>query len=321
MDPPNAPPSDVHAALSSLDLNLLVTLDALLEIRNVTETAERFGVTQSAMSHRLARLRELFDDPLLVSAGDELVLTSKAQALQTPLRHALEGLRHAVVPSNEFDPETSNRAFVLASADLAEVSLLPVLLQHLAAVAPSVRVRMAGRRLVHGEALALGRVDLAIAPREGTVPGVGLEDTRGIRQRRLFDEGFSVLVRRDHPRVRSRLTLERFVSEKHVLVAPQGGRTGLVDAVLAKEGRERHIAVQVASFLSAPFLVADTDYLLTCPTMLAERTCGPLGLRALKPPITLPRTPLHAYWHERAHHDPGHRWFREELFALVARRP
>ena len=156
--------------LSTLDLNLLVTLDALLDLRNVTETARRFGITQSAMSHRLARIRELFDDPLLVTAGDELVLTSKAQALQTPLRRALQHLGHAVLAEEEFDPKTAERAFVLAAADLAEVTLLPSLLAHLSRVAPSVVVRMAGRRMVHGDALAQGGVDLAIAPRRRQRP-------------------------------------------------------------------------------------------------------------------------------------------------------
>ena len=94
-------PSALLASFGGLDLNLLVTLDVLLEIRNVTATAERVGVTQSAVSHRLARIRDFFDDPLLVSAGEDLVLTPKAEALRTPLRVALQGLRDAVVPADE----------------------------------------------------------------------------------------------------------------------------------------------------------------------------------------------------------------------------
>ena len=129
-----------------------------------------------------------------------------------------------------------------------------------------------------GEALAEGKADFAIAPGEGSIPGVGLEDTRGIRQRVLFSEGFSVVARRDHPRLRGRLTLKRYLSESHVLVAPQGTPGGLVDAVLAKQGARRRIAAQVASFLSGPFLVAGTDHLLTCPTSLATATAKPTGL-------------------------------------------
>jgi DNA-binding transcriptional LysR family regulator len=305
------------ASFSGLDLDLLVTLDVLLEIRNVTATAERVGVTQSAASHRLARLRDFFDDPLLVNAGDDLVLTPKAESLQTPLRLALQGLRDAVLPEQEPDPATTTRSFAIAAADLAEISLLPPLLVHLSRVAPGVQVQMKGRRFVSGEALAEGQVDFAIAPGEGSVPGVSLEDTRGVRQRLLVAEGFSVVARRGHPRIRSRLTLKRYLGEGHILVAPQGQPGGLVDAVLAKRGEQRRIAAQVASFLSAPFLVAKTDHLLTCPESLAAVTATPLRLRVLKSPIDLPRTKLFLFWHDRMHRDPVHRWFREELLGLV----
>lgn len=171
--------------------------------------------------------------------------------------------------------------------------------------------------MVHGDALAQGGVDLAIAPGEGSVPGVGLENIRAIRQRRLLKEGFSVLLRSNHPRVGRRLTLKRYLAESHVLVAPQGEPGGIVDLMLAKLGHRRHIAAQVASFLSAPYLLQGTDYLLTCPTSLARATRGPFGLQVMKPPLELPSPTLFLYWHERMHHDPGHRWFREELLALA----
>jgi DNA-binding transcriptional LysR family regulator len=163
MNPDSTQPADLQASLAGgLDLNLLLTLDALLEIRSVTATAERFGVTQSAMSHRLARIREFFGDPLLVSAGEDLVLTPKAAALETPLRVALQELRDALVPSDDFNPAEAERAFVIAASDLAEV--LPALLEHLGRVAPWVSIRMAGRGLVNGETLAASKVDFAVAP-------------------------------------------------------------------------------------------------------------------------------------------------------------
>ncbi|MGB5694779.1 MAG: LysR family transcriptional regulator [Polyangiales bacterium] len=311
---------ELHAALAGLDLNLLVTLDALLEARNVTETAERFGVTQSAMSHRLARLREVFDDPLLVSAGDALVLTPRAEELQAPIRLALSGLKDAILPAADFDPREARRTFVLAASDLAEVSLLPSLLRRLRDVSPAISVRMAGRGWVRGDALVGGKIDFAIAPGEGSIPGVGLEETRGIRQRKLVTDGFSVLVRHGHPRVKGTLTLKRYLAEDHVLVAPQGQPGSLVDEVLAKQNHQRRIGAQVASFLSAPFLVAQSDYLLTCPASLADATHEALGLRILKPPLALPRTTLFLYWHERMQQDLGHRWFREELLGLIESR-
>lgn len=297
-------------------MNLLVTLDALLEAQNVTETADRFAVTQSAMSHRLARLREFFEDPLLVSTGDELVLTRKAETLRAPLHDALTGLRDAVIPAEEFVASKANRTFVVAAADLVEVTLLPTLLKHLSDIAPSVSIRMAGRGSVRGDALIRGGIDIAIGPGQGTVPGVGIEATGGIRQRKLIAEGFSVLVRNDHPRVRGNLTLKRYLREGHVLVAPQGQPGSIVDARLSQDGQARDVVAQVANFLSAPFLVAQTNHLLTCPTSLALAVRDELGLRVLKPPIRLPTIAIFLYWHERMHKDSGHRWLREEILRI-----
>ncbi len=302
-----------------LDLNLLLTLDVLLEIRNVTATAERMNVTQSAVSHRLAKLREFFADPLLISTGDELVMTPKAEELRAPLRAALEGLRDAVVPRESVEPSQTARTFVLAAADLAEISVLPRLLRHFGACAPKIGIRMLGRGFVHGEALAEGKADFAIAPAEGSVPGVSLEQTRGIRQRLLITDGFSVLARRDHPRLKGRLTLKRYLAEGHILVAPQGNPRGLADIVLSRDGKQRRVVAQVASFLSAPFMLVNTDYLLTCPTSLAAATAEPLGLDVFSPPMKLPSTKLFLFWHERVHNDPVHQWFRDELLALAAK--
>jgi DNA-binding transcriptional LysR family regulator len=302
--------------LRGLDLNLLLTLDVLLEVRNVTATAKKMGVTQSAVSHRLARLREFFDDPLLVSAGDDSVLTSKAQTLQAPLRDALRDLRDILLRTEPVDPSRTQRTFTIAAADLAEISILPALLRRLSDVAPAVRIRMLGRGFVTGDALAGGGADFAVAPGEGTIPGVGLQQTRGIRQRMLTVDGFSVMARKDHPRIKERLTLKRYLAETHVLVAPQGHPRGIVDSVLERRGEQRRVAVQVASFLSAPFLLVQTDHLLTCPTSLAVVAAEPLGLRVLKPPLDLPSTRLFLYWHERMHNDPVHQWLRDELLEL-----
>ncbi len=310
--------SKFPAALAQLDLNLLLTLDTLLEMRSVTASAERFGVTQSAMSHRLARLREFFEDSLLVAAGDKLVLTPKAESLQGPLREALTGLREAVMPEPPFAPAETVRTFTVASADLAEITLLPRWIPDLARKAPGVNIRMAGRGAVRGEALIAGSVDLAIGPGQGTVPGAALQATAGIRQRKLLTEGFAVLARGNHPRVQGPLSLEQYLDESHCLVSPDGRPGSVVDARLAEQGKQRVVAVRLAHFLSAPFLVAQTDHLLTCPTSLAEAVAKPLGLRILRPPLELPRTAILLYWHERLHDDPAHRWLRDGLMELTA---
>lgn len=316
MDTHSPSPDQLRSWFAQLDLNLLVTLDGLLEARNVTATADRFGVTQSAMSHRLARLREFFGDTLLVVAGDELVLTQHAEMIRVPLRSALANLRDAVLPDTEFVPGEATRGFVVAGVDLVELMMLPDLLAHLSEVAPGVSITMAGRREYGSDALARGRVDLAIAPGDGSVPGVRLEETNGVRRRKLLTDGFAVLARKNHPRIRGSLTLKRYLAEGHILVAPEGQPGSIVDARLAQDGKKRRVAARVAHFLSAPFLAAKTDHLLTCPTGLAAAVQDELDLRVFRPPISLPRTPICLYWHERMHKDPGHRWLREEILAI-----
>ncbi len=294
---------------SRLDLNLLAALDVLLRERNVTRAAKKLGITQSAMSHKLKRLREELGDPLFVTAPGGLAPTARAESLEEPLRRALQDVAAAVRASAPFDPSTAEREVRVACVDAIELTLLPEILARLAREAPKIRLSIRRRGPRSMEELASGELDLIVAP--GGVPGVGYDELPGVQRRLLGADGFACVVRADHPLVRKRLTLSRFLELDHLLVTPGGTSLGVVDQVLAKDGLSRRVAVTIPSFVSAPLLVARTDLVLTCPTSVAEVASRVVPLRVLTPPIALPTIPLFLFWHVRVQHDPAHRWIRE----------
>jgi DNA-binding transcriptional LysR family regulator len=305
--------SSVH--ISSLDLNLLIALDALLTERNVTRAAARIGITQSAMSHSLKRLREMIGDPLLVRSKGEMVPTTRAEALALPMRRAFREIESALAAPTPFDPKTATNRLTIATSDYAELIMLPRLVERLTREAPSIDVRVRPVELdMSNDDLRNGTVDLAIIP---TFPPIA---EAGIFSRRLFDDELVCVMRKRHPLAKKKLTLARYVAASHALIAPRATEGGLIDDALARIKRKRRVAVMVPHFLIAPHLVATSDLLLTMAARVARVLEKPLNL-VLKPvPFEVHTTPsftMACVWHERMQNDPAHRWFRELLFDIA----
>lgn len=300
---------DVH--LAALDLNLLVVLEALVDTRSVTAAADRVGLTQSATSHALARLRTTLGDPLFVRSRAGLVPTERALALAGPLRDALERLRRAVAPPVAFDPATAKRTFVVCTADYTELVLLPTLMGRFARSAPGIDLRLITSDGDPMEQLAQAEADVFIGP---VIPQY---DRADIRERRLFDEHFVCIVRADHPNIPKRWTLAQFAALDHAFIAPRGRPGGTVDTVLERHGLTRRIALTLPHFLVAPFIVATTDLVLTIPNRVARTFATFLPLRIVEPPTDIPGFTMSLLWHDRRHHDPGHEWLRSELAAVA----
>ena len=305
---------DVHArALASIDLNLLVVLDALLAEKHVTRAAAKVGLSQSATSHALARLRGLLGDPLLVrGARGALVPTARAEALAPALRRALDGFVDVLRGAPTFDPASARRAFRIGAGDYAELVLLPRLVARLAREAPGVDLWMVPLPDDPAAALAAGELDVAL----GVWSSMGWP--AGTYQRRLFDEDFRCVVRAGHPATKQRLTLVRYCELDHLLVAPRGTPGSRVDDILASLGRTRRVLVRVPHFLIAPHVIAASDLVVTLATRLSQIYAEPLGLELLAPPFEMPGFTVSMAWHERAHHDPGHRWLRDRLVEASA---
>lgn len=294
----------MHARhMASIDLNLLLALDALLTERHVTRAAERVGITQPAMSRSLQRLRALFGDPLLVRTAQGMIPTPRAEALAAPLDRVLDEIAGWVRDRATFDPAQAVRHFRIASADFGAMVLLPPLLRRISAEAPGIDVAVVSLPQDLGAALTAGEIDLVLAPpRKDTASAVVWKP--------LFDEGFVTVVRRDHPLVGERLTLEQFVSLPQISVAPEGRPGNLLDDALAERGLSRRVVLRVPNFLVPPLLLAESDLILTTAERIAWRFASLLPLRILPAPLPLPRFTIAMGWHEYRRADAAHAWLR-----------
>jgi len=302
---------DIHVVnVSSVNLNLLVALEALLEERSVTRAAQRTGVTQPAMSNTLAQLRALFDDPLFRRGAHGLEPTPRALALAEPVRQGLRLLGTALVTPS-FDAGSAERTFVIAASDYVEFVLMPPLMRRLARDAPGVRIEIRPWGLHEvPPSLARAEADLMI--------GFYEEVPRRHRQKLLFDEDYTCIVRKDHPRVGRKLTFDLYLELEHVLVSQRSDSPGSVDRALAAKGKRRRVAARVSHFLMVPMLVARTDLVAAISRRVAEPLARPLGLKMLAPPISLPRGRIGQVWHEQMEGDPGQRWFRALIESVCA---
>jgi DNA-binding transcriptional LysR family regulator len=292
-------------------MDLLLDLDVLLEERHVTHAAKRRGITQSAMSARLSKLREFFDDALLVDARPKLLLTARAEALRLPLRTALEQLANVVTKTKPFDPKTSTHTFVIVGGDAAEAIAVPRLIEKFRDLAPSVRLQM--KRATTDLQTELGERGGDVAFEQmSRVPST-------LHAMHVTDERFVVMMRKDHPLAGKRLSMSQYLAYPHILVAPLGLPGSLVDDALAALGKTRAVVAVLRHFVSAPFVVARSDALLTCPTWLAHAAQDliPVVTAATPKELTFPSESLGAVWHERCQNDPAHIWFRSVLRSVL----
>jgi DNA-binding transcriptional LysR family regulator len=309
------PMNDVH--LGTFDLNLLLALDALLTERSVTRASARIGITQSAASHALARLRKLTGDELLVRGRDGMVPTLRAEAMGDPLRRALEDIRGTLSPPPAFDPKTARLRVFIGTSDYAELVLLPGVMARLGREAPGVELRVVVPGDEFGSDLASGKLDIVLMP---PVPG---DEGLSIRRQQLLEERFVCVVRRGHPLAKKKaLTLSRFASASHALISPWGKEGGFVDDALARLGLKRRVTLALPHAMVAPHIVASSDLLLTMPERVARVLAPPLDLVIIEPSPDLLLTgfTISMLWHERTHSDPARRWLRDVLVNVATER-
>ena len=292
-----------------LDLNLLVTLDALLQEGSVTRAAQRVGLSTPAMSHALARVRERLDDPILVRAGRTMVLTPRAESLKARVHTLVAEARGALEPERPFVAAELDRTFTIHTTDYVLAVLGVATDRILRAEAPRVSVRFVPNLADDAALLRDGASDLAI--------GIYADLPPEMRSRTLLTDRFVCVVRDGHA-AGSRLTLERFVELAHVQVAPRGKPGGYVDDMLRERGLTRRVVRAVPYFVAALQLVAQTDYVLTVPERVARLFASGLGLKVLEAPLELLPYALSLVWHPRYDGDAGHRFVRE-VFTRAAR--
>lgn len=296
--------------LAELNLNLLLSLEALLAEANVTRAARRLGVTQPTMSRALRRLREDLGDELLVRSGQGFVRTPRGERIHASLRDGLQALRRSL-RAPDFDPSTARHTIAIAAYDVVGVFLLPAMLRRIEAEAPGLSLDVMPLRYADlGSQLEGGALDLAI--------GVGFSEAPGLMRRSLFRDGWVCLARRGHPALAEGLDLDAFTRLPHALASPEGDGVGVVDRALAAQGRSRRIAYRTRYFIAAAMAVAQSDLVLTLPLRAGLHLADRLGLASYDPPLALPTTDVAALWHARLDADPLHAWIRSALFDAAA---
>ncbi len=303
-----------HINLSRVDLNLLVAFDALLTERNVTKAAARVGLGQSAMSHNLARLRQLFDDELLVRAPNGMRPTPRALALADRVRIALSGIEALVTRADEFDPATSERTFHVALPDSTEMLFGAELLALVCERAPGIRFRFHStdeRQLL--EEIDADRIDLGIGI--GTFPEGQVHHKRKL----LATDSYLCLFNAAKVGFEPPISLEDYVRLPHVLTSLRKGERGVVDDALERIGLSRKVALITPRFVAVPFLVAGSPVVTTMHSRLAEFFARELDLALSPVPVELPEVTVSMLWHASYDNDPGHAWLRKTIVEVRSR--
>jgi DNA-binding transcriptional LysR family regulator len=298
--------------LRSIDMNLLIDLDALLATRSVTGAARRVNLSQSAMSGSLARLRKLFGDPLLVRNGRTLTTTARAEALADPIREILKQVQGVLAGPETFSPSTSQRTFTISASDYARATLIAPMLRSLTAEAPNVTVDVRPRSDNVQQLLRDDRVDLAIEPRE-------LMGETTLPNKELFrDRWVCIMDASGRRKSRKKLDLKTFLARPHIVysIGPEL-LLNVADRQLELQKLARRVELRIESFLLVPLLVKGTDLV----SLVLERSTRlyPLeGLALVEPPVPVPDITETMYWNPRRTDDPGHRWLRNNVLAAAA---
>lgn len=297
--------------MHNVDLKSLQVFTTLLKECNVTRTAQQLHMTQSAVSHTLGRLRELFRDPLFVSAGRGMVPTPRALEWAEPLRRALDAIEALVRPVEAFDPASFDGVFHIATTDYIGFILLPILVKRLSEVAPGVELSIKPLK-PQDDLLALknNEIDLVLWNEETATPNFYV--------RKLFSDRLKAIVRVGHPEIDGSLSLEQFQAGRHLRISSHHGAVKeAVNGLYEKYGVRSKTSVTVPHFLLAYRLVAESNLIGTIAELTARRIVKELPLQVLEPPVEEARFTVSLVWHERRHTDPAHRWLRGEIAAAA----
>jgi DNA-binding transcriptional LysR family regulator len=292
--------------IAKLDLNLLVVFEAIYSEGGVSRAGEKLNLTQPAISHALARLRLLFDDPLFRREGRALVPTPLTRGLIAPLRRSLRELGLLLSEAGRFDPRRSEARFTVAMRDPVELLVLPAAMARIARAAPHVDLRsvqVARRNMETG--LASGMLDLAM--------DVPLPLPERIHRERVAADRLVVVARQGHPALRRGLDLAAYLAQEHVMVTSRRKGPGFEDLALAERGLQRRVRLRCRNYVAAFRLVSETDLVLTMPERYAGVLNRSFANRVLPLPVETPTLDLYFYWHEAVESDPANLWLRGVL--------
>lgn len=301
----------MHINLNALHLNQLLLVEALLLNTSLSEAAEHNGMSQSAASHALARLRKELKDPIFMRTAEGMKPTPYGTRLARSVSEALDTLRAGLERYEEFLPETSTRTFIIIMSEVSQMLYLPKLLARLAKDAPSVLLQImpVPAKTPH-LILESGDADLAV--------GTFTHFIAGCRQKRIYRDRYTCIARADHPLFEEGMTAEAFGIVSHVIVDSTGYVHEQLDRILGHYKMPRNTKLRVPGFQAVPMVVADSDIMAIMAGRLAQLYAELLPLKIMAPPVTLPTYDVMMFWHERFHRDPTSLWLRNLFFELFA---
>ena len=296
---------DMH--LRDVDLNLLRTIQPLLEERHISRAAKRAFLSQPAMSRALNRLRDTFGDPLLVRSNGAYERTPRGERVLREIESIMRRL-NAIVHDQEFTPAQSRERFRVAMTDHGSTILLPNVLARLRKDAPHSELILSAVGPDTFDKVAAGRIDLSLCAEE--VPAA-------LENQVIFNLDFVCLVG-SRQRIRSRrITLKQYLQLPHAMILTDDGHQAMVDRPLGALGLKRHVALRMPFFIPAVLAIAQSDLVLTVPRTLAKMTNQITTLRMIEPPRELKPFPYFMSWHARLTNEAAHAWLREQIRATA----
>ena len=295
--------------MSKVDLNLFVAFEVIFREQSITAAANTLNLTQPAVSHALARLRILFNDPLFVRQGNRMSPTPVAKQHIAQIRNALDQFGHVIQQPNVFTPINSQRNFLLAMRDVLESTILPPLLTNIQREAPNTTLfstRVNRKDL--SKKLSSGEIDLFIDVLLPKEPEILLSP--------FLDDGLIVMCRDGHECLTKPWNLKRYLAYDHVAVSSRSDGPSIEDIELGNRQQQRNIKLRCQHYFAASRVVAQSDFLLTMPRTYAGIIAKNLPLTLIEFPVKMNPIQLYIYWHQQADSDPAHRWLRHKLLNL-----
>jgi DNA-binding transcriptional LysR family regulator len=287
-----------------IDLNLLVVFQEVFQERQISAVARRLKLSQPAVSNALARLRRSFGDELFVRTAQGMQPTPLAKQLAESVSAALAHVTQALNRHDSFVAATSERHFTLAMTDVGEVYFMPGLIETCRRLAPGIQLSTVRAGAIDLKSdMESGRVDLAIGAFD-SISGA-------LYQRRLFRQNYVSMFRNGHPLAGKKITIKDFLAAQHLVVSSQESPYDRINQLLEKAGVRTNTHFRVPHFTAVPYIVSNSDLLVTVPQKLAESAALPFGLQYLRPPLRLPSLQTNIFWHRRFNQDAGNQWLRK----------
>ncbi len=296
---------------NNFDLNLLRVFSAVHSEGHIGRAASRLGMTQSAVSHAIQRLRDIVGDPLFIRSGRGVEPTARANQMVALVQDSLESAGAAIATTQSFDPATSNRLFHVGLPDHAVAKYAPLVYETFSHSAPTLSVYLHDVRTPEAKLLVeQGELDMAA--------GVIGDLPKRFKSIPLFSSELVVIASKQNSDIKGEIDLPGYHQARHLMYSASEPQNSALSEALAKYGITRDIGMTISGHLAVPVIIANSDLIATVTRELAEPYLENYGLQMLKPPFDIPDIQVTLFWHERNDRDAGHQWLREMAVKLTS---